>query len=147
MTAGWDHLAPAWFTRLHPRFRTPANSVYFTTALVAALLVFASLGVRAAEAFDVLNNASSEFYALAYVAMFAIAFLGVHNIRRHLPGWVVASSWVGALTSVVILVLNAYPFVDVASPGWFAVKIIGTTLIANILGYMFYRSRRRQLAE
>ena len=144
MTAGWDHLAPAWFTRLHPRFRTPANSVYFTTAVVAALLVFASLGVRAAEAFDVLNNASSEFYALAYAAMFAIAFIGAHNIRRHLPGWAVASSVVGALTSIVILVLNAYPFVDVASPGGFAVKIVGTTLIANAFGYLFYRSRRSQ---
>jgi glutamate:GABA antiporter len=144
MAAGWDHLAPAWFTRLHPRFRTPANSIYFTTAVVAALLVFGSLGVRAAEAFDVLNNASSEFYALAYIAMFAIAFLGARNLRRHLPPWVVAWSVLGAVTSVVVLVLNAYPFVDVASPGWFAVKIVGTTAIANLLGYVFYRARGRQ---
>jgi amino acid transporter len=26
MVAGWDGLLPAWFTRLHPRFRTPINS-------------------------------------------------------------------------------------------------------------------------
>ncbi|HEX3926528.1 MAG TPA: hypothetical protein VHW65_00905, partial [Gemmatimonadales bacterium] len=142
MTAGWDHLAPRWFTRLHPRFRTPANSVYFTTGVVAALLVFASLGVRAAEAFDVLNNASSEFYSLAYVAMFSIAILGMRNLRKQLPGWVVASSVLGAVTSIVILVLNAYPFVVVASPGGFAVKIIGTTVVANVIGYAFYRSRR-----
>jgi amino acid transporter len=142
MTAGWDHLAPRWFTRLHPRFRTPANSVYFTTGVVAALLVFASLGVRAAEAFDVLNNASSEFYSLAYVAMFSIAILGTRNLRKQLPGWVVASSVLGAVTSIVILVLNAYPFVVVASPGGFAVKIIGTTVVANVIGYAFYRSRR-----
>jgi glutamate:GABA antiporter len=146
MAAGWDHLAPAWFTRLHPRFRTPANSIYFTTAVVAALLVFGSLGVRAAEAFDVLNNASSEFYALAYIAMFAIAFLGARNLRRHLPPWVVAWSVLGALTSVVVLVLNAYPFVDVASPGWFAVKIVGTTVTANLLGYVFYLSKSRGAA-
>ena len=142
MAAGWDHLAPAWFTRLHPRYRTPTNSVYFTTAVIAALLVFFSLGVGAAEAFDLLNNASTEFYTLAYIAMFAIAFVGSRNIRRHLPGWVVASSWVGAITSAVVLVLNAYPFVDVASPLRFAVKIIGFTVICNVAGYVFYLTRR-----
>jgi amino acid transporter len=142
MAAGWDHLAPEWFTRLHPRYRTPTNSVWFTTAVIAALLWLFSTGVGAAEAFDLLNNVSTEFYALAYVAMFAVAFGGARNIRRHLPGWVAASSWVGAVTSVVILVLNAYPFVDVKSPGWFAVKIVGFTVICNLAGYAFYAVRR-----
>ncbi|HEX4154234.1 MAG TPA: APC family permease [Acidobacteriaceae bacterium] len=144
MTAGWDHLAPRWFTQLHPRFRTPANSIYFTTAVVAALLVAGSLGVRAAEAFDVLNNASSEFYAVAYVAMFAIAFIGARNIRRHLPAWVVAWCGLGVLSSLAILVLNAYPFVAVASPLGFASKILGTVAAANIVGYLFYRRGARR---
>jgi glutamate:GABA antiporter len=139
MTAGWDHLAPHWFTRLHPRFRTPANSIYFTAAVVAAMLVFGSLGVRAAEAFDVLNNASTEFYVLAYIAMFAIGLFGAHNLRDHLPGWVIAWCSFGGLTCILILVLNAYPFVDVASPMGFAAKIIGTTVGANLLGFLFYR--------
>lgn len=139
MTAGWDHLAPRWFTQLHPRFRTPANSVYFTTAVVAVMLVLGSLGVRAVEAFDVLNNASSEFYTLAYIAMFAIGMFGVHNLREHLPRWAVAWCCLGGLTSLLILVLNAYPFVAVASPLGFAAKIVGTTVGANVLGYLFYR--------
>src|SRR5262249_46536746 len=29
LVAGWDRLLPAWFTRLHPRFRTPVNSIFF----------------------------------------------------------------------------------------------------------------------
>jgi len=141
MTAGWDHLAPVWFTKLHPRYRTPANSVYFTTAVIALMIVVCSVGSRAAETFDLLNNVSSEFYALAYIAMFAIAFLGVNHIRRHLPWWVVAFSVLGAITSIIILVLQAYPFVDVASPARFAAKIIGALAIANAIGYAFYRSR------
>jgi amino acid transporter len=139
MTAGWDHLAPRWFTQLHPRFRTPANSIYFTTAVVAAMLVFGSLGVRAAEAFDVLNNASTEFYVLAYIAMFTIGLLGAQNLRTHLPRWVIAWCGLGGLTCILILVLNAYPFVAVASPLGFAVKIVGTVAAANVLGYLFYR--------
>ena len=139
MTAGWDHLAPRWFTRLHPRFKTPTNSIYFTTVVVAAMLVFASLGVRAAEAFDVLNNASTEFYVLAYIAMFAIGLFGAHHLREHLPAWVIAWCGLGALTSILIFVLNAYPFVKVASAVGFAAKILGTILVANVLGYLFYR--------
>jgi amino acid transporter len=144
MTAGWDHLAPRWFTQLHPRFRTPANSIYFTTAVVAAMLVFGSLGVRAAEAFDVLNNASSEFYVLAYIAMFTIGLFGAHHLRRHLPGWVIAWCALGGVTCLLILVLNAYPFVDVASPLGFAAKIVGTVLGANIVGYLFYKRAANQ---
>jgi amino acid transporter len=29
MVAGWDGLLPAWFTRLHPRYQTPVNSIVF----------------------------------------------------------------------------------------------------------------------
>ena len=32
MVAGWDSLLPAWFTRLHPRYRTPINSIVFIGA-------------------------------------------------------------------------------------------------------------------
>ena len=147
MTAGWDHLAPRWFTRLHPRFHTPSNSIYFTTAVVAAMLVFASLGVRAAEAFDILNNASTEFYVLAYIAMFAIGLFGARALRKHLPRWVVTWCALGGATCVLIFLLNAYPFVAVASPTGFAVKILGTTAAANLLGYLFYRTRKKQAID
>jgi hypothetical protein len=109
------------------------------------MLVFGSLGVRAAEAFDVLNNASTEFYVLAYIAMFSIGLLGAHHLRRHLPGWVVAWCSLGAVTCVVIAVLNAYPFVDVASPLGFAAKILGAVAGANILGFLFYRRAANRL--
>ncbi|HEX8185271.1 MAG TPA: APC family permease, partial [Blastocatellia bacterium] len=33
MVAGWDHLLPEWFTRLHPKYKTPVNSVLFVGAM------------------------------------------------------------------------------------------------------------------
>jgi amino acid transporter len=143
MTAGWDHLVPEWFTRLHPRYRTPTNSIYLTGAVVVALLVLASAGVHAAEAFGVLNDASSEFYALAYLAMFLIPIRGASSLRDRLPRWMVPIATVGVGAIVFIMVLNAYPFVDVASPGVFAAKIIGAVLLVNGAGFAFYRSRQR----
>ena len=32
MVAGWDHLLPRWFTRLHSRHKTPVNSIMFVGA-------------------------------------------------------------------------------------------------------------------
>lgn len=141
MAAGWDHLVPAWFARLHPRFRTPVNSVAVSTAVVAGLLVLGSAGVHASEAFAVLNDTSSELYALAYLALFLIPIAGSRALRRALPRWVAPVCWLGVISIVFCLLLNAYPFVNVASPGAFALKILGTTAVLNALGYLFYRLR------
>jgi amino acid transporter len=142
MTAGWDHLIPAWFTRLHPRYRTPTNSIYVTGGVVAALLVLGSAGVHAAEAFGVLNDASSEFYALAYLAMFLIPICGARAVRDRLPRWVAFVCAGGVAAILFVLVLNAYPFVDVRSPLAFAMKILIATTLVNGCGYAFYRSRQ-----
>lgn len=141
MTAGWDHLIPEWFSRLHPRYHTPTNSIWFGAAVIAALLVFGSLGVKAAEAFQVLNNASSELYSLAYLVMFAIPLIGSQALRQRLPGWVAWISGVGFLATAFTFFLTAYPFVDVVDARAYAAKILGTTAIANVIGFGFYRIR------
>ena len=143
MAAGWDHLIPEWFARLHPRYRTPTNSIFVTCGLIAALLVFASLGVHAAEAFQVLNNASSELYSLAYLVMFAIPVVGSRTLRQSLPAWVGWTSAAGFLATAFTFLLTAYPFVDVVDARAYAAKILGTTAVANVLGYAFYRLRNR----
>jgi glutamate:GABA antiporter len=142
MAAGWDHLIPAWFNKLHPVRRTPVNSIYVTSAIIVAMLVLGSAGVHAAEAFGVLNDASDEFYGLAYLAMFLIPVCGARGVRSRLPRGVAAICAIGVLTILFVLALNAYPFMSAVQPGRFATKVIGTTLLVNAVGWMFYRSRR-----
>jgi amino acid transporter len=141
MAAGWDHLIPEWFSRLHPRYRTPTHSILVATALIAALIVLGSAGVHAAEAFNVLNNASTEFYAIAYLALFAIPILGLKLFGRRIPLWVSLLCAVGFLSTLFTFLLNAYPFDTAAAPLPFAAKILGATLIVNLIGYAFYRTR------
>src|SRR5205085_9358297 len=43
MAAGWDNLAPRWFTRLDPRRGTPVNSILFVAALVMGLILLSLL--------------------------------------------------------------------------------------------------------
>src|SRR6202042_1210621 len=85
LVAGWDHLIPAWFTRLHPRHRTPTNSIAFTCVLVLLLLILANIGVHAQEAFQVLTNASITHYEISYLAMFTIPLAGAKVLRTRLP--------------------------------------------------------------
>jgi glutamate:GABA antiporter len=144
MVAGWDHLIPDWFTRLHPRFRTPVNSVAFTCALVLLLLILANIGVHAQEAFQVLTNASITHYEIAYLAMFAIPLIGAATLRTRLPRWVRWTSIAGFVATLFSFLISAYPFVAVVNPRAYAAKILGTTLISNIAGYTFYRIRNRR---
>src|SRR5439155_2256880 len=72
MVAGWDGLLPAWFTRLHPRYRTPVNSILFVGAVTVGLTLAGQAGVGVQEAFQLLENAGGIAYAFAYLALFAI---------------------------------------------------------------------------
>ena len=146
MAAGWDHLIPAWFNELHPVYRTPVNSICMTSGIIVAMLVLGSAGVRAAEAFGVLNDASNEFYALAYLAMFLIPVCGARSVRSRLPRGVAVVCAIGVVTILFILAFNAYPFMSEVQPGRFAAKVAGTTLLVNAIGWVFYRARRRPVA-
>jgi hypothetical protein len=119
------------------------NSILASAGIVAALLVLGSAGVKAAEAFQILLQASSELYALAYLAMFAIPIVGVAALRRRLPTWVAWSSAVGFGFTVFAFALTAYPFVDVVDARAYAAKILGTTVVTNVVGWLFYRSRQK----
>ena len=76
MVAGWDHLLPEWFTRLHPIRRTPVNSTLFVAAITLVLALAGIAGAGRQEAFQLLQSAMGIFYGLAYLVMFAIPILG-----------------------------------------------------------------------
>jgi glutamate:GABA antiporter len=141
MAVGWDELVPDWFTRLHPRWRTPANSILCTSVLVFLLIVFGSFGVHAQEAYQLLSNASFAHYQLAYLAMFAVPIAGVSALRRSLPWWLKWTSLIGFCSTLFSLLISAYPFVDVVNPRIYAAKILSTTVFSNLVGLVFYKLR------
>jgi len=142
MTAGWDHLTPAWFARLHPRYGTPVNSIRFVAALVMALILLSMLGVREQEASQLLTDASIAHYALAYVGLFALPLLGRKAFRARLPLWVKVAALAGLLSSDVSLAIAIYPIVDVTSRIEYAAKIAAVVVVANGLGVLIYRGAR-----
>ena len=85
MVAGWDGLLPAWFTRLHPKFHTPYNSIFFVGAITLAFTLIGHIGVGVQEAFQLLENTAGIFYAFTYLALFAIPLFGASRLAggRH----------------------------------------------------------------
>lgn len=143
MAAGWNHLVPAWFTRLHPRRLTPTNSILCTTAIAFALVLLATSGVHAQEAYQLLTNACLTHYEIAYLAMFAIPIVGAAALRRSLPTWLKWTSAAGFLATLFSLLISAYPFVSVVNARTYAIKILSTILLSNLLAVCFYFARTR----
>jgi amino acid transporter len=141
LAVGWDELIPAWFTKLHPRWKTPANSILCTSVLIFVLVITANVGVHAQEAFQVLSNASLTHYEVAYVAMFAIPLVGAAGLRKQLPAWLKWTSVVGLGSTVFSLLISVYPFVDVVNPMGYAAKIGCTLVLSNLVAYGFYLVR------
>jgi amino acid transporter len=147
LTAGWDHLLPRWFTKLHPRWQTPTNSIWFAFGLILLLLFLGSAGVHSQEAFQVLINASSAHYSLAYIAMFSIPIIGISSVRLSLPKWLKWTSLIGLCATLFSFGISAYPFVDVVNPLAYAAKVLGATVISNSIGYGLFLTRQRTKAR
>jgi amino acid transporter len=139
MVAGWDGLLPAWFTRLHPRYQTPVNSILFVGAVTFAFSVAGLIGVGKQEAFQLLWNASAIFYALTYLVMFAIPIAGLPA-----PGWLKVAAASGFLMTLAFVVLSILPIVQVESPLVFALKISTVVVLTNAAGLAIFLSSRRR---
>jgi glutamate:GABA antiporter len=144
MTAGWDHLLPRWFTRLHPRRLTPVNSILFVAFLVMAFILLSMLGVREQEANQLLVNASNVHYAIAYAALFALPLLGSSALRRSLPGWLKVVATAGLASSLIAMFIAVYPIIDVVSRRAYATKIGVTVIVSNLIGVLIYALATRQ---
>jgi amino acid transporter len=141
MTAGWDHLLPDWFTALHPRWKTPVNSILFIGALLLVMLLLSMLGVHAQETMQLLQNASIVHYGLTYAVLFALPLFGLAELRRSLPAWLKVVSVAGLASSLIAVFISVYPIIAVSNRLSYAAKIGGTVLLSNLIGVLIYRGR------
>jgi amino acid transporter len=134
MAAGWDRLLPAWFSRLHARFRTPVNSIAVVAVFSFAMSVVSLVGVGQAEAFQLVFNAGGIFYSLTYIVMFAIPIIGLRGVTPRPPWWIKGAAWSGLLMTVLYTVLSLFPIIQVASVAGFALKITLVIVLLNLVG-------------
>lgn len=146
MVAGWDHLLPEWFTRLHTKYKTPVNSILFLGAVTMAGSAAALIGVGPQEAYELLLTWSFTFYAVAYLALFAIPFLSPKDRGLRPRLWLRLAAVSGFLMTLLYIVLSIFPVIDVESSWGYSLKIAGVVLGANLLGWTIYRAGRKRRA-
>lgn len=142
MTAGWDHLLPAWFSRLHARYKTPVNSILFLGGATLAASIAALIGVGEQEAYELLLTWGFTFYGVAYLALFAIPLLARNRaLRPRLALKIAAAS--GFSVTLLFVVLSIFPVIRVESESNYSSKIAAVVLGANLLGWIIYRAGPR----
>jgi len=147
MVAGWDQLLPAWFSRLHPGYKTPINSIIFVGTLTLVIAISSQVGTGIQEAFQLVDNAANVFYGIVYLMLFAIPLFGASTIRSAAPMWLLIAAVCGAGVSLLAIFFTVYPIIDVPSPLIFAAKIVAVTAIANAVGgAIFWLGERRRHA-
>ena len=139
MVAGWDSLLPHWFTRLHPTYKTPVNSILFVGAVTLVMGLLSLLGVGAQEAFQLLDNAGGVFYAITYLVLFAVPLFGMKAFGVRTPMWLKIACASGFIVTVIYIGFTVVPIIEVGSRITFAAKIISTVLLANIVGIGLYK--------
>jgi amino acid transporter len=148
MVTGWDGRLPAWFTRLDARWRTPRNAIFFVAGVI---LVFSLLGLIDAgqqEAFQLLDNAGGTLYGLTYLVMFALPLFAPARLGARPPLWLRLAALSGFGVTLVYVVLNVLPIIDVPNPFAFTAKIVGVIVVTNLIGAaLLFASRRAPSPE
>jgi glutamate:GABA antiporter len=144
MVAGWDRLLPGWFSRLHPKYKTPINSILFVGAVTMVLSVLSLLGVHAQEAFQLIDNAGGVFYALTYLVLFAIPLFGMKALGVSSPWWLKIACASGFIVTLIYIRFAIVPITEVGSRLSFALKIVITVLLANAIGVTIYVLGKRK---
>ncbi len=142
MVAGWDGILPDWFTRLSPRFGTPVRSILVIVGLSVVACTLATLGSGAQEALQVINNVAIVLYNIYFGMMFLIPLVVGSRFGKPPGLGLKLAAFSGFIVTVLSTALSVFPIVDVPSPFAFGLKIIGATLVINLVGGFFYRQGR-----
>jgi amino acid transporter len=144
LVAGWDNLLPPWFGHLHPRRKTPTNSILFVGAVAFALAMAGVLGAGKQEAFQLLQNSAGILYALTYLVMFALPLIGRQRQIARPAWWLQGAALSGFGMTAMYLVLSLFPIIDVAQPLLFTAKVGGFVLACQLVGAGLFVSYRRK---
>jgi glutamate:GABA antiporter len=147
MVAGWDNLVPAWFSRLHPRYKTPINSILFLGVATLAVGLGSSIGVGHQEAFELLITWSFTFYGLAYIALFSIPLFSPKSRGLRPALWLRITALSGLLATLLFVVLSVFPVVTLENSSRYSLKIASVVMGANLLGVVAYLAGQRRATK
>jgi len=145
MVAGWDGMLPEWFTRLHPKWRTPTRSILAIVLLAVVACMLALVGTGHQEAFQLIVTVANLCGGVYYVLMFMVPLVAGERFGPKPAWWLQAAAVSGLVVSVVAMVFMMVPIVDVPSPWKFGAKVLLSGIAANLVAVgIYWNGMRRQ---
>jgi amino acid transporter len=151
---GIDSYLPAFFGKIHPRWRTPYISILIQAGISAFILVLAQISETVNGAYQVLVDAAIILYFLPFLYMYAAAIKLAYRADRNgnpeavlIPGgrlgvWL--TGLLGFLICLLSMILSMIPPGETTNKAVFELKLIGGTSIAILVGLALYWSSKRK---
>jgi glutamate:GABA antiporter len=154
--AGIDHYLPAFFGKIHPKWKTPYISILIQAGFSAAILLLSQINATVIGAYQFLVSMSVILYFIPFLYMYAAGIKLAHRPDREADGHGVlvpggkAGMWIaGSLAFLITLgsmVLAAIP------PGGenkiiFEAKLVGSTVAFIGTGLLLYWRGARKKAR
>ena len=145
---GIDSYLPAFFGKIHPRWRTPYISILIQAGISAFILILAQTNETINGAYQVLVDAAIILYFLPFLYMYAAAIkLAYREDRDRRSGAVLipggpAGVWLagvlGFLICLLAMALSMIPPGETKNKTIFEVKLLGGTGLAVLIGLALY---------
>lgn len=149
---GIDSYLPAFFGKIHPRWRTPYISILIQAGISAFILILAQVSETINGAYQVLVDAAIILYFLPFLYMYAAAIkLAYRADRDHdqeavlIPGgrggvWLIGL--LGFFICLLAMALSMIPPGETTNKTVFEFKLIGGTGLAILIGLgLYWRSK------
>ncbi|HZU33676.1 MAG TPA: APC family permease, partial [Candidatus Angelobacter sp.] len=153
--AGIDHYLPAFFGKIHPRFKTPYISILVQAGISMVVLVFSQINATVVEAYQFLVDMAVILYFVPFLYMYAAAIKLAYRRDREttaqavlVPGgkpgiWITGA--LGFLITLGSMALAAIPPGDAKSTVWFEFKLVVCTAAFIGVGLaLYWRGARRK---
>jgi glutamate:GABA antiporter len=144
MVAGWDGLLPAWWSELHPKFRTPSKAIAVAASSMLFFGLLNSIGAKSQEAVEVGLTMGAASLAIMYIVLFGAVAFGFRTTSWRPKAALRFAAIAAFLVSAVALVFQVIPLGEVTSRGLYALRIIAALCAINGLGaFLYWRGARR----
>lgn len=144
MVAGWDGLLPAWWSELHPKYRTPSKGIAAVAAGLMIVGVLSLLGAGNQEAVQATLAVTIASLCLIYLLLFGVVLFGFRSSPLRPAIGIRLGALAAFSVTAVAFVFEIIPLGEVANPALFAIKVTAMICATNALGaYLYWRGRLR----
>src|SRR5262249_29621222 len=154
--AGIDHYLPAFFGKLHPRWKTPWLSILLQAGISALILVLTTYVTTVKKGYLFLVDMSVILYFIPFLYMYAAAIRLAYRVDRDrseavlIPGGK-PGVWIAGLLGFIVtlgsMALAMVPTAEFKSTLLFELSLIAATAVALGIGLILYWRGARTKAK